>query len=61
MERRGRENWGRITQVGVARFFQKNSADKEVSNDGITPVEGDFGLKRFLCFNTPELCLSGRI
>lgn len=49
--------------MGVARFFQKNSADKEVSNDGvfITPVEGDFGLKRFLCFNTPELCLSGRI
>lgn len=47
--------------MGVARFFQKNSADKEVSNDGITPVEGDFGLKRFLCFNTPEICLSGRI
>lgn len=47
--------------MGVARFFQKNSADKEVSNDGITPVEGDFGLKHFLCFNTPEVYLSGRI
>ena len=52
MERRGRENWGRITQVGVARFFQKNSADKEVSNDGMFNHSGRrwFRFKTFLVF-----------